>query len=84
MRALEAEHGPVRHVVLGTLALEHKVVSQLCHCCVMVMSRSCNVVFGTFALEHKVVARSCHGCVTVVWRHARHTRARAQGRVTII
>ena len=25
MRRLEAEHGPVRHVVLGTLGLEHKV-----------------------------------------------------------
>lgn len=25
MRELEAEHGPVRHIVLGTLGLEHKV-----------------------------------------------------------
>lgn len=25
MRKLEAEHGPVRHIVLGTLGLEHKV-----------------------------------------------------------
>lgn len=25
MRGLEAEHGPVRHIVLGTLGLEHKV-----------------------------------------------------------
>jgi len=25
MRALEEKHGPVRHIVLGTVALEHKV-----------------------------------------------------------
>lgn len=25
MRKLEAEHGPVKHIVLGTLGLEHKV-----------------------------------------------------------
>lgn len=25
IRRLEAEHGPVRHIVLGTLGLEHKV-----------------------------------------------------------
>lgn len=25
MRQLEAEHGPVKHIVLGTLGLEHKV-----------------------------------------------------------
>ena len=25
VRNLEAEHGPVRHIVLGTLGLEHKV-----------------------------------------------------------
>lgn len=25
MRKLEKEHGPVRHILLGTVALEHKV-----------------------------------------------------------